>query len=104
MNLFTKLLSAGLLTAAHVAYATGAESPASATSAADTKPEAVASSTGNAVNEKKICTTEAMTGSRFPRRVCLTQLEWNRVKETSVRTTRELQDLPTGPVEAKEGG
>lgn len=100
MNLITKLLLAGLATAAHAAHAADPAAPAQAASAA--AANTVASSTGNAGAGKMVCTNEPVTGSRFPRRLCYTQADWQKIKDAAVETTREFQGRPTGPVE--EGG
>lgn len=45
------------------------------------------------LKEKKICKSEAPTGSRLSRRkVCRTAAEWDAIQKQAVQDARELQD------------
>ncbi len=42
----------------------------------------------------KVCRTEAVTGSRFSRKICHTREEWDRMKEAGVETVKNIQKAP----------
>ncbi|WP_288131019.1 hypothetical protein [Microbulbifer sp.] len=54
-----------------------------------------------AAKDEKICKKEAITGSRFKRKVCATEAEWKRMSEESSRminnsNVRSMQGNPDG--------
>ncbi len=46
------------------------------------------------------CVTEQVTGSRFAKRVCHTEEEWDRLKESSVEAVKHIQKSPI-PLESE---
>ncbi len=46
--------------------------------------------------EKKICRSEQVTGSIFPKRVCHTKSEWVTVDEEQQRSAEQLQQRSRG--------
>lgn len=40
------------------------------------------------------CVTEQVTGSRFAKRVCHTEEEWDRLKDSSVEAVKNIQTAP----------
>lgn len=50
---------------------------------------------------KMRCVTERVTGSRFGRRICHTDTEWERMRDASQEGMREIQRMPVdGPEKA----
>ncbi len=72
--------------------ATKTDAPAQA-EAQDSKRPVTASE--RRANAKKVrCVTEQVTGSRFAKRVCHTEEEWERTKEAGVEAVKHIQKSP----------
>jgi len=76
---------------------TSPEQPAPERLAAAGEAESATTTEGEeAAQPRKICTTQAMTGTRLPnRRVCKTEEEWATIEAESKETVEHIQRLPT---------
>lgn len=84
------MLVAGAILAAVLA-AQGAEA-AKPTAAGQTEASAAAKPAATPAEPKKICVTEAQTGSHFKKRICATQEEWDRRRERDAAEMAKASD------------
>ena len=63
-----------------------------ATLAATTPPEAVDEAEEERMNER-VCRTEAIVGTRFGSRICMTRREWSQRRDDSRRLAQRLESV-----------
>ena len=83
------VFAAALLSAAPQTPPPAVDAPL-ATLAGTTPPEAVDSAAEARLNEQ-VCRTEAVVGTRFGSRICMTRREWNERRDASRRLAQRME-------------
>ncbi len=63
--------------------------------ATNSEPSEKTEDTKTADASKKICRRQAITGSRFKKKICHTQDEWDKIKENAIKTSDGLVNQTT---------
>lgn len=82
----------------HVQASTDATRPSTD---AEEAPQPAATATAK---EKRICRREDITGSRFTKKVCMTQSEWDNVRSATREAMRDMDSRPLNPYVDQGGG
>lgn len=94
-------LSCVMAMSAHVQASMGAQDASQPDAEAETAPQPAATA---AVKEKRICRREDITGSRFTKKVCMTQSEWDHVRNATREAMRDMDSRPQNPYVDQGGG